>query len=114
MSLLAEAGERILLHPHDFAEDGRPGNYLSLREVYPRVYPTGSHIHYAALNQRDRGFLTHMLKDQNSTGDTRCFALGCWLSMSKVPVDDSRLEGRIDHRPQRDSIRSERQNQLTR
>ncbi len=66
VSLLAEAGERILLHPHDFAEDGRPGNYLSLREVYPRVYPTGSHIHYAALNQRDRGFLAHMLKDSPS------------------------------------------------
>ena len=66
VSLLAEAGERILLHPHDFAEDGRPGNYLSLREVYPRVYPTGSHIHYAALNQRDRSFLAHMLKDSPS------------------------------------------------
>ena len=63
VALLAESGEKILLHPHDFAEDGRPGNYLSLREVYSRAYPTGSHIHYAALNQRDRGFLAHMLKD---------------------------------------------------
>ena len=66
VSLLAESGERILLHPHDFAEDGRPGNYLSLSEVYQRAYPTGSTIHYAALNQRDRGFLAHMLKDSSS------------------------------------------------
>jgi glycosyltransferase involved in cell wall biosynthesis len=66
VSLLAESGERILLHPHDFAEDGRPGNYLSLSEVYQRAYPTGHTIHYAALNQRDRGFLAHMLKDSSS------------------------------------------------
>ena len=66
VSLLAKSGERILLHPHDFAEDGRPGNYLSLHEVYERIYPTGSHIHYAALNQRDRGFLALMLKDSPS------------------------------------------------
>ena len=66
VSLLAESGERILLHPHDFAEDGRPGNYLSLSEVYQRAYPTGHTIHYAALNQRDRGFLAHMLKDSAS------------------------------------------------
>ena len=66
VSLLAERGERILLHPHDFAEDGRPGNYLSLSAVYQRMYPTGPNIHYAALNQRDRGFLAHMLKDSPS------------------------------------------------
>jgi len=66
VTLLAESGECILLHPHDFAEDGRPGNYLSLSEVYQRAYPTGPTIHYAALNQRDRGFLAHMLKDSSS------------------------------------------------
>jgi len=66
VSILAESGELILLHPHDFAEDGRPGNYLSLSEVYQRAYPTGPNIHYAALNQRDRGFLAHMLKDSPS------------------------------------------------
>ena len=38
VALLAQSGERILLHPHDFAEDGRPGNYLSLSEVYQRAY----------------------------------------------------------------------------
>ena len=66
VALLAESGERILLHPHDFAEDGRPGNYLSLSEVYQRAYPTGPNIHYAALNQRDSGFLAHMLQDSPS------------------------------------------------
>ncbi len=66
VSILAESGERILLHPHDFAEDGRPGNYLSLSQVYQGAYPTGPNIHYAALNQRDRCFLAHMLKDSPS------------------------------------------------
>ena len=66
VALLAQSGERILLHPHDFAEDGRPGNYLSLSEVYQRAYPTGPNIHYAALNQRDRSFLAHMLEDSPS------------------------------------------------
>ena len=61
VAILAESGESMLLHPHDFAEDGRPGNYRSLQEVYPRAYPTGKNIHYAALNQRDRGFLNRML-----------------------------------------------------
>ena len=68
-AILAESGECILLHPHDFAEDGRPGNYISLSEVYQRAYPTGPNIHYAALNQRDRGFLAHMLKDSPSPVD---------------------------------------------
>ena len=66
VALLAQSGERILLHPHDFAEDGRPGNYLSLSEVYQRAYPTGPNIHYAALNQRDRSFLAQMLEDSPS------------------------------------------------
>ena len=65
-AILAESGERILLHPHDFAEDGRPGNYLSLSEVYQRAYPTGPNIHYAALNQRDRAFLAQMLQNSPS------------------------------------------------
>lgn len=66
VAIMAESGENMLLHPHDFAEDGRPGNYRSLLEVYSRAYPTGSHIHYAALNQRDQAFLSHMLKDSES------------------------------------------------
>ena len=45
---------------------GRPGNYRSLQEVYSRAYPTGRRIHYAALNQRDQGFLAHLLKNSGS------------------------------------------------
>lgn len=67
VALLAKSGEHILLHPHDFAEDGRPGNFLSLSKVYQIAYPTGPKIHYAALNQRDYGFLVHMLKDSPSS-----------------------------------------------
>ena len=66
VAILAESGENMLLHPHDFAEDGRPGNYRSLQEVYSRAYPTGRRIHYAALNQRDQGFLAHLLKNSGS------------------------------------------------
>ena len=66
VAILAESGENMLLHPHDFAEDGRPANYRSLQEVYSRAYPTGRRIHYAALNQRDQGFLAHLLKNSGS------------------------------------------------
>ncbi|MCO5061171.1 MAG: hypothetical protein M9963_04075 [Kiritimatiellae bacterium] len=56
---LARRGHRLLLQIHDFAEDGRPENYRSLRERWghdlPRVlYPAASHVHYATLNPRDR------------------------------------------------------------
>jgi hypothetical protein len=61
IAILAEDGEKLLLQPHDFAEDGRPGNFLSLKEIYPRTYPAGSNIHYAALNKRDQKFLIKML-----------------------------------------------------
>ena len=54
---LAMAGQKILLQIHDFAEDGRPDNYSSLGKLKKRLYPIAPHIHYAALNQRDIGFL---------------------------------------------------------
>ncbi|MFT4176669.1 MAG: HAD family hydrolase [Luteolibacter sp.] len=50
IELLAEAGERLLLHIHDLAEDGRPQNYRSI----PPRYPIGPHIHYAFINSLDR------------------------------------------------------------
>ena len=89
-AILAESGERILLHPHDFAEDGRPGNYLSLSEVYQRAYPTGPNIHYAALNQRDRGFLAHMLKDSPSPVDLLANAVPPSTPFSK-PQDGNKF-----------------------
>ncbi|MFZ9936829.1 MAG: HAD family hydrolase [Luteolibacter sp.] len=54
VDLLARAGERLLLHIHDLAEDGRPGNARCLTDC-PRLYPAGPRIRYAFLNRRERG-----------------------------------------------------------
>ena len=66
LRLLAERGQHLLLQFHDFAEDGRPANYRRLLEyagngdqsqLGQALYPSADHIHYAALNGRDRTFL---------------------------------------------------------
>jgi glycosyltransferase involved in cell wall biosynthesis len=57
---LAERGHPLLLHIHDFAEDGRPGNYHALSAAHNYLYPAGSHIRYAALNRRDHHFLSDL------------------------------------------------------
>ncbi len=59
---LANAGCRLLLQPHDFAEDGRPENYELLRkhlggELENILYPIADHIWYAPINFRDKAFL---------------------------------------------------------
>jgi glycosyltransferase involved in cell wall biosynthesis len=59
---LGRRGHRLLLHLHDFAEDGRPADYGRLRaalgaDLARLLYPAGSHIHYAALNRRDHSLL---------------------------------------------------------
>ena len=54
---LAENGHPLLLHIHDFAEDGRPENYLALEGTHHCLYPLGSRIGYALLNERDLGFI---------------------------------------------------------
>lgn len=63
---LAEEGHRLLLHIHDFAEDGRPANYRLMldkigsneqAEMARILYPVAEHIHYAVLNSRDFSFL---------------------------------------------------------
>lgn len=59
---LAHQGERLLLQPHDFAEDGRPENYRMLREHLGEameliLYPDAPHVWYAPINYRDKGFL---------------------------------------------------------
>lgn len=53
VDLLAQAGARLLLHIHDLAEDGRPGNACHLADC-PRRYPAGPRIRYGFLNRRDR------------------------------------------------------------
>jgi len=50
IAAMAEAGEKLVLHIHDLAEDGRPGNYQNI----PPLYPIGSRVHYAFINERDR------------------------------------------------------------
>ena len=63
---LAEAGHRLLLQPHDFAEDGRPALYRRMlatlgdqdgAALSRQLYPLAPQVHYAALNARDHRFL---------------------------------------------------------
>ncbi len=66
LRILADQGERLLLQIHDFAEDGRPGNYRTMlarmadgerRLLFHTLYPQGDHLHYVALNNRDYRYL---------------------------------------------------------
>lgn len=59
---LAKAGCRLLLQPHDFAEDGRSTNYRLLshhlgNRLNDILYPTADQIWYAPINYRDKSFL---------------------------------------------------------
>lgn len=62
---MAADGERLLLHIHDFAEDGRPSNYRALLthcghdpgHLSAMLYPLAGNVHYATLNSRDRDAL---------------------------------------------------------
>jgi len=59
---LASSGCRLLLQPHDFAEDGRPDNYRLLRRhlgdaLNSTLYPLADHVWYAPINYRDKDFL---------------------------------------------------------
>jgi hypothetical protein len=57
IAMMADAGESLLLHMHDFAEDGRPENHRlnqSDAAYSGRLYPAAPHVHYAVLNERDR------------------------------------------------------------
>ncbi len=63
---LAEQGEHLLFQIHDFAEDGRPGNYRTMlaqmaegkRETLAGLlYPQAEHLHYAVLSGRDSQYL---------------------------------------------------------
>jgi hypothetical protein len=53
---LALAQERIILHIHDFAEDGRTENLRRLSQG-PPWFPIGARIHYVVLTRRDRDAL---------------------------------------------------------
>ncbi|MBA2117198.1 hypothetical protein [Bremerella alba] len=64
LARLAEAGYRMLLQLHDFAEDFRPDNYRRQIEFHAasgtgmaEVFFQAPHVHYAVLNSRDRSIL---------------------------------------------------------
>jgi FMN phosphatase YigB (HAD superfamily) len=58
VALLAAQNERLLLHIHDLAEDGRPENALQLGDRR-HLHPSGPHVHYAFLNSHDRDCFLH-------------------------------------------------------
>ncbi len=71
---LAEQGEHFLFQIHDFAEDGRPGNYRAMlaqmadgsKSTLSRLlYPQADHVHYAVLSRRDYQYLLDAGLDQN-------------------------------------------------
>ena len=66
VAALARERERMLLHIHDFPEDGRAENYRALRQdlgggtnqgLRSQLYPVGPRISYGVLNRRDRKLL---------------------------------------------------------
>ena len=63
---LLDQGHRALLQIHDFAEDGRPDNFLAQKQPYAdglfrdydgNLYPVAPQVAYAVLNGRDRAIL---------------------------------------------------------
>jgi hypothetical protein len=63
---LAGKGRHLLLHIHDFAEDGRPANYQLMLEkmaggdrgrLVEQLYPAGDHVHYAVLTKNSKDFI---------------------------------------------------------
>lgn len=65
-------GKKALFQLHDFAEDGRPRNHKlnsAILENHPdlSLYPTGEHIRYALLNNRDLEFLEQGGFDSDKT-----------------------------------------------
>lgn len=76
---LLSGGAAALLQIHDFAEDGRPGNFKSRLDPYNRatfagyasaLYPDAPQIGYAVLNGRD-----HAILSEAGVPDERLFSL---------------------------------------
>jgi len=96
VAALAERGYAMLLEPHDFAEDLRPGNFRELRKRmagedstrwHGRLYPQAPHVHYAVLNGRDFEILRHAGVDAGR------------LHLLSNPVPT------VDHLPSKDAAR---------
>lgn len=71
---LARQGQHFLFQIHDFAEDGRPGNYRAMlaqmadgrSEILSGLlYPQAEHLHYAVLSGRDCRYLQDAGLDRN-------------------------------------------------
>lgn len=93
---LAQAGYRLLLQVHDFAEDFRPGNYRYLvrklgndkaQQLPDLLYPQSAAIHYATLNGRDRAVF-----EAAGIDDNRLHFLP--NPVAKPPLHDNREEAR--------------------
>ncbi|MGD9947489.1 MAG: glycosyltransferase [Desulfobulbus sp.] len=87
---MAEEGEHLLFHLHDFAEDGRPANYRAMLSrmaggkgdiLAGLLYPQGEHLHYAVLNNRDQRYLA-----EAGLGEAQ-------LHLLPNPVDLGQMEG---------------------
>ncbi|MBX3743213.1 MAG: HAD family hydrolase [Akkermansiaceae bacterium] len=66
VSLLAEAGDRLVLQLHDLVEDGRPGNHPLVAEQ-PWLYPLSPRVLYAFINGADhRRFLSAGMPEENT------------------------------------------------
>jgi glycosyltransferase involved in cell wall biosynthesis len=72
--VLAGQGAHVLLQIHDFAEDGRPGNYRAMlaqmaggdkKTLSRLLYPQADHVHYAVLSRRDYQYLHDAGLDRN-------------------------------------------------
>lgn len=66
LSIMLRDNQRMLFQIHDFAEDGRPGNYQKIVKacgekrpggLAATLYPIAPQLHYAVLNRRDFGIL---------------------------------------------------------
>lgn len=67
LRMLIDDGARCLIQLHDFAEDGRPANFRRQRAFFESfdqtaapdeyLYPCGSRVRYALLNNRDASIL---------------------------------------------------------
>ena len=89
--LIASSSYPILLHIHDFAEDGRPSNFHSLKEVYDKTYPTSPNIHYAVLNQRDFSFIQNLLQGSPSKAHLLANALPSKTKNKQSKIKSSNL-----------------------
>ena len=102
---LLEKGQRLLLQPHDFAEDGRADNYRRLRRAHARlapatpwnewIYPAIQGVAYALINPRDAAFL-----QAAGLPETRCHLLPNPVHVASEwpvdnPVDETVDKGRL-------------------